>query len=41
MKSEKILIRLNKDEIFGKVRSIDIEESDVMKNHNFNYNNKK
>lgn len=32
MKFEEQLIRLNEDEIFGKVHSVDIEESDVMKN---------
>lgn len=32
MKLEEQLIRLNEDEIFGKVHSVDIEESDVMKN---------
>lgn len=32
MKLEEALIRLNEDEIFGKVHSVDIEESDVMKN---------
>lgn len=32
MKLEEQLIRLNEEEIFGKVHSIDIEESDVMKN---------
>ena len=32
MKLEEQLIRLNEDDIFGKVHSVDIEESDVMKN---------
>lgn len=32
MKLEEQLIRLNEEEIFGKIHSIDIEESDVMKN---------
>lgn len=32
MKLEEQLIRLNEDKIFGKVHSVDIEESDVMKN---------
>lgn len=32
MKLEEQLIRLNEEEIFGKVHSVDIEESDVMKN---------
>ena len=32
MKLEEALIRLNEDDIFGKVHSVDIEESDVMKN---------
>ena len=32
MKLEEALIRLNENEIFGKVHSVDIEESDVMKN---------
>ena len=31
-KLEEALIRLNEEEIFGKVHSVDIEESDVMKN---------
>ena len=32
MRLEEQLIRLNEEEIFGKVHSVDIEESDVMKN---------
>ena len=32
MKLEEALIRLNEDDIFGKVHSVDIEENDVMKN---------
>ena len=32
MKLEEQLIRLNEEEIFGKIHSVDIEESDVMKN---------
>lgn len=32
MKLEEALIRLNEDDIFGKVHSVDIEESDIMKN---------
>lgn len=32
MKLEEELIRLNEDELFGKVPSVDIEQSDVMKN---------
>jgi hypothetical protein len=32
MKLEEQLIRLNEEEIFGKEHSVDIEESDVMKN---------
>ena len=32
MKLEEALICLNEEEIFGKVHSVDIEESDVIKN---------
>lgn len=32
MKLEEALIRLNEEELFGKVHSVDIEQSDVMKN---------
>lgn len=32
MKLEEQLIILNEEEIFGKIHSVDIEESDVMKN---------
>lgn len=32
MKLEEALIRLNEEELFGKEHSVDIEESDVMKN---------
>lgn len=32
MKLEEQLIRLNEEEIFGRVHSVDIGESDVMKN---------
>ena len=32
MKLEEALIRLDEDELFGKVHSVDIEQSDVMKN---------
>lgn len=32
MKLEEALIRLDEEELFGKVHSVDIEQSDVMKN---------
>ena len=32
MKLEEALIRLNEEELFGKVHSVDIEQSDVIKN---------
>ena len=32
MKLEEALIRLNEDDIFGKVHSVNIEESDIIKN---------
>lgn len=32
MKLEEALLRLNEEELFGKVHSVDIEQSEVMKN---------
>lgn len=32
MKLEEALIRLNEEELFGKVKSVPVEQSDVLKN---------